>query len=143
MSKRGFTLIELIIVVAIISVLAVTSYNYYQDSLATARENVVRQNIQMVREAIGRYFQMNLEHPKALASLTPYLNQSSVEQLLVNPLGSATIEVEVPAGNDGDNLLQYTGSFIWIPADQNKLPTNPAKRIRAVRVRVDSGYLIN
>lgn len=140
MSRRGFTLIELIIVVAIIAVLAVTSYNYYQDSLATARENVVRQNIQMVREAIGRYFQTNLQHPSDLDALKPtYLTQSA-EQLLVYPLGSATIEVEVPADNNVTNLLQYTGAFGWVTAAQNK---TAKKLIRAVRVRVDSGYLIN
>ncbi|OQA10696.1 MAG: putative major pilin subunit [bacterium ADurb.Bin374] len=140
MSKRGFTLIELIVVVAIISVLAVTSYNYYQDSLATARENVVKQNIQMIREAIGRYFQANLRHPDDLGALTPtYLTQSA-EQLLVDPLGNATIEVEVPMDSGVTNLLQYAGTFGWVAATQNK---TAKKLIRAVRVRVDSGYLIN
>lgn len=147
MSKSGFTLLELIVVVSIIAVLSVTAYSYYQDSISTARENVVRQNLQMVKESLGRYFQTNLAYPVSLSSLTPSYLTQPVEKLLVDPIGSASIEVEIPTTTStspaGVNPLQHTGSFEWVTISANAAKANGPRQIRAVRVRIDTGYVIN
>lgn len=147
MNNRGFTLLEMIVVVSIISVLSLTAYGYYQDSIATARDNVVRQNIQMVREALGRYFQMNLQYPVDLNSLTPSYLSQTVEKLLVEPIGNGSIEVEIPETTStspgGVNPLQHSGNFEWVSTGENAAKPNGPRQIRAVRVRDAGGQLIN
>ncbi|HNW35055.1 MAG TPA: prepilin-type N-terminal cleavage/methylation domain-containing protein [Candidatus Ozemobacteraceae bacterium] len=146
MTRVGFTLIELIVVVAVIAVLSVTAFSYYQDSLETSRQNVVRQNCKLVRDALGRYFQTNLEYPVDLKSLTPAYLLQSADDLLVVPLGSASIEVEIPTTavtTPGSvNPLQHTGSFEWVTATVNAAKANGPRQIRAVRVRAGNGFLI-
>lgn len=95
--QRGFTLIEMLIVVAIIAVLAGAGYNYYSDILPEARESTVRLNLKSVREAISRYFKDNMTYPTSLESLQgPYLQQP-VNALLITPLAAdAQVLVEVP-----------------------------------------------
>lgn len=53
--KRGFTLIELIVVTAIIAVLAGIAVPYYQDYVTDARMSVLKQNIQNLRKVIGDF----------------------------------------------------------------------------------------
>ncbi|HOY67887.1 MAG TPA: prepilin-type N-terminal cleavage/methylation domain-containing protein [Candidatus Ozemobacteraceae bacterium] len=149
MSRVGFTLIELIVVVAVIAVLSVTAYSYYQDSIETARFNVVRQNRALVQDALGRYFQSNLSYPVDLRALTPTYLTKYVDALLVEPLGNATIEVEIPGtipvGIDPSdvNPLQATGAFVWVTDAVNQAYGGKQRRqIRAVRVRAANGILV-
>lgn len=94
--RRGYTLIEMLIVVTIIAVLAGVGYNYYTDIIPEARENTVRMNLNVVRDAISRYFKDNMAYPTSLEKLQgPYLQQP-VQSLLVTPLISAAkVMVEV------------------------------------------------
>ena len=53
--QRGFTLIELMIVISIILILISTAIPLYQASIRNAREAVLRQNLFTLRSVIDQY----------------------------------------------------------------------------------------
>jgi prepilin-type N-terminal cleavage/methylation domain-containing protein len=131
---QGFTLIELIVVVAVIAVLAGAAVSYFGDSVTDARHAVVRQNLGMVREALSRYFKDRMEYPTKLESLTgPYMTENPVG-LLVTPVGQENpqLEVEVPAGGEPANAFQAKVTE-WKVYDS----TGTQGQIRAVRLRLN------
>lgn len=138
--RSGYTLIEMLIVVAIIAVLAGVGYNYYGDSIEEARINTVRLNMRTVKEAIGRYFKDRMVYPTSLDELRgPYLQQS-VQELVLNPLlesdGAAQIELRVSTVAVSDNVYHIPESNLtW----ESNLSTG--KQFKAIRVRFQGNYL--
>ncbi len=107
--RSGFTLIELIVVTAIIAVLAGAGYSYYMDSLQDSREAVAKYNVRIVREALSRNFKDNFRYPVELESLTGRYLQKSIQELLIFPLGGdAKVYVEVPTVNTSAEASQAT-----------------------------------
>jgi general secretion pathway protein G len=66
---RGFTLIELLIVMVIIAILAGVGLYMYNNSVTTAREAVLRENLHGLREAIDRYYADKNKWPASLDTL--------------------------------------------------------------------------
>ena len=67
--ERGFTLIELMIVVSIILILIGMAVGMYQTSLKHARETVLRKDLQTMREAIDNYTLDKQQAPQSLQDL--------------------------------------------------------------------------
>jgi general secretion pathway protein G len=67
--QRGFTLIELIIVIAIISILISTAVPVYQMHLKHANEAVLKQDLYTLRNAIDQYTQDKMKAPQSLDDL--------------------------------------------------------------------------
>jgi general secretion pathway protein G len=67
--QRGFTLIELIIVVAIIGILLGVSVPIYKAHLLHANEAVLKQDLRTMREAIDQYTQDKMKAPHDLGDL--------------------------------------------------------------------------
>jgi general secretion pathway protein G len=65
----GFTLIEVLIVMVIISILAGTGLYMYNNSVTSAREAVLRQDLTDLREAIDRYYADKNKWPASLDAL--------------------------------------------------------------------------
>ena len=137
--RSGYTLIEMLIVVAIIAVLAGVGYNYYGDSIEEARINTVRLNMRTVKEAIGRYFKDRMVYPTSLDELRgPYLQQS-VQELVLNPIqesdGTARIELQVST-IPGDNVYHTSESNLTWESNLSS-----GQQFKAIRVRFQGNYL--
>jgi general secretion pathway protein G len=68
--RLGYTLIELIIVMAIISILVAVAVPIYQKSILRAKESVLRQNITTLRTVIDEYTFDKKKAPQTLQDLT-------------------------------------------------------------------------
>jgi general secretion pathway protein G len=75
MSKRvsrrdaGFTLIEMVIVFALIGILVGLGLPQYKYSLVKARETVLRENLTVFRKLIDQYYQDKGKYPASLQAL--------------------------------------------------------------------------
>jgi general secretion pathway protein G len=81
---RGFTLIELMVVMAALGLLLALAAPRYGDQLDTARETVLRQNLLATREAIDRFHADRSRYPKDLQELVTarYLRRLPVDPVL-------------------------------------------------------------
>lgn len=68
-SNKGFTLIELMIVVSIIGILAAIAVPNYQWSVIKAKEAVLRENLYNVRTTIDQFRADQGKYPDSLAEL--------------------------------------------------------------------------
>ena len=67
--RRGFTLIELLVVMSIIAVLLTIAVPRYFRTLERSRETVLRQDLNVMREAIDKHFGDYGQYPDSLAAL--------------------------------------------------------------------------
>ena len=66
---RGFTLLELMVVISIIVILLAIATPIYSQSIVPARENVLRSNLQTLRDGIWQYTLDKQKAPQALDDL--------------------------------------------------------------------------
>jgi general secretion pathway protein G len=67
--SRGFTLVELLIVISLISILAAMGLVQYKNSVVSSREAVLRTDLFRMRDAIDQYYADKGKYPSALDSL--------------------------------------------------------------------------
>ncbi len=80
--QRGFTLIELIVVIAIMMILVSISVPAYNRSIIRAREAALRQDLFTLRAVIDHYTE---DKEKAPQSLDDLLNAGYLKQIPVDP----------------------------------------------------------
>ena len=81
--QRGFTLIELMIVISIILILISTAIPMYQQSVVRARESVLRQNLFTMRSVIDQY---SMDKEKAPQSLQDLVDAGYLKQIPIDPM---------------------------------------------------------
>ena len=65
----GFTLVELLIVISLISILAAMGLVQYRNSVLSSREAVLRTDLFRMRDAIDQYYADKGKYPSSLDSL--------------------------------------------------------------------------
>jgi general secretion pathway protein G len=65
----GFTLIELVVVMAIIGLLLTIALPRYMHSIERGKEQVRQQNVAVMRDAIDKYYGDNGQYPETLDEL--------------------------------------------------------------------------
>jgi general secretion pathway protein G len=67
--KKGFTLIELMIVLAIVATLLSIAVPRYYSSIDRSKEAVLKENLYQMRDAIGKYHADKGKYPESLTAL--------------------------------------------------------------------------
>src|SRR5436309_13899808 len=82
-NSRGFTLLELMMVIFIIMVLASVAMPVYNQSIVQARESVLRSNLATLRSVISQY---TLDKQKAPQSLDDLVTGGYLRQIPPDPM---------------------------------------------------------
>jgi general secretion pathway protein G len=86
-SDVGFTLLELLIVLAIIATLAAMAIPAYTRNVQAAREAVLREDLQVMRTAIGSY---TVDKQKAPESLDDLVSSGYLKAIPIDPITRRT-----------------------------------------------------
>ncbi len=138
--EGGFSLVEMLIVVAIIAVLAGVGSSYYQQYTEDAKESMIKYNLQAVREAISRYYKDRLEYPTSFDTLRGTFLHQSVKSLLLDP-APGRVEVEVEAGTDLTDDSRDNWVWTWQTYDFDGVGSGD-RQVRKVRI-IYQGSLMN
>jgi general secretion pathway protein G len=85
-NNRGFTLMELMVVISIILVLISVALPAYNQSILRARESVLRQNLFTLRSVISQY---TLDKQKAPKGLDDLISAGYLKQIPKDPMTGA------------------------------------------------------
>ena len=66
---RGFTLIELMVVVSLVMLLATIGMAQYRNSIVFSRESVLKEDLFRIRDAIDQYYADKGQYPSTLDAL--------------------------------------------------------------------------
>jgi general secretion pathway protein G len=119
--RRGFTLIELMVVMAIVATLLTLALPRYFGSLDKSKEAVLKENLYQMREAISRYYADKGKYPESLEGLAAekYLRkvpldpitESAATWLLVqpeDPQKSGVVDVRSGAAGKSRNGSEFS-----------------------------------
>lgn len=104
---RGFTLLELVVVISIMGILVSIALPNYRNSVLQAREAVLRENLYRLRDLIDQYQSDKGRYPETLEAL---VTDGYVRKIPPDPI-SAEPWVEIPPENDASSSEALTGVF--------------------------------
>ena len=105
-SQRGFTLIEVLVVMVIITILAGVSVAMYGNSMTRAREAVLKEDLKEMREAIDAYHSDKNKWPPTLDAL---VSEKYIREVPVDPITNAADWRTTPSEPDPTNPLDEPG----------------------------------
>lgn len=97
---RGFTLLELLVVMAIIATLLTLAVPRYFRALERSREAVLRQDIATIRETIDKFYADTGKYPETLAVL---VDKHYLRAIPVDPIAKSAEKWVVVHADDPDD----------------------------------------
>ncbi len=109
MRARGFTLIEVLIVITLIVILASVGMPMYQNSVRRAQEATLKENLFRMNDAIDQYYADKNKYPQSLQDL---VSDGYLRGIPEDPMtDSSDTWVTVPAEPDPNNPAAEPGVY--------------------------------
>jgi general secretion pathway protein G len=107
--ERGFTLIELMIVLSLIVILATMGMTQYRNSITHSKEAVLKEDLFRLRDAIDQYYADKNQYPSTLDAL---VSEHYLRSLPEDPFTrSSSTWQTVPAEPDPNNPTAEAGVY--------------------------------
>jgi general secretion pathway protein G len=107
--ERGFTLIELTIVLTLITILATMGLVQYKSSVTFAREATLKEDLFRMRDAIDQYYADKNQYPSTLESL---VSDGYLRKLPEDPFTKSNSTWQaIPAEPDPNNPAAEAGVY--------------------------------
>lgn len=95
---HGFTLVELLVVLAIVAVMVTMAIPRYYGQLDASKESVLRENLRATRDVLDRFYGDTGRYPESLQEL---VDRRYLRDLPIDPLTeSTTTWVVIPPPDD-------------------------------------------
>jgi general secretion pathway protein G len=108
-AKAGFTLVELLIVISLISILAAMGLVQYRNSVLSAREATLKTDLFRMRDAIDQYYADKGKYPSSLDSL---VSEGYLRKVPEDPITKSSDSWQtVPAEPDPNNPSAEAGVY--------------------------------
>lgn len=113
-TQRGFTLLELMVVVTIVGILATLAEPAFQRTIVKAREAALKQNLWTLRDVLDQYRADRGTYPAALGDLTaagylkripedPFTRSDATWQLMQDQTDGGIVDVHSGSTSVGQN----------------------------------------
>ncbi len=124
-SERGFTFIELIIVLAIMGVLLTIAQPNLSNSVVRAKESVLKEDLFQMREALDQYYADNGKYPAALDDLVSQSDKtkSYLREIPVDPFTKAKDWITVSLEGEDAGIFDVHSASDLIGSDNTAYNT--------------------